>query len=166
MLLWKGIAAYVARHPQYSVLFGAVSISNDYHPLSKEFLREYLSREHYAGELARFVKPRNRIRRRMTLKTLIHPWEGPGTLDSLSDVVSTLERDGKGIPVLLRQYLKLGGKIVGFNVDADFSDSVDCLLVVDLLKTEPRVLDKYMGKPETAQFLRHAAADSRLRLSA
>lgn len=154
LLLWKGIAAYVARNPQYAVLFGAVSISNDYHPLSKEFLREYLSREHYAGELARCVKPRNRLRRRMTLKTLIHPWAGPQSLESLSDVVSTLEADGKGIPVLLRQYLKLGGKIVGFNVDEDFSDSIDCLLVVELCKTDRRVLEKYMGKPDAAQFLR------------
>ena len=70
----------------------------------------------------------------MTLKTLIHPWAGPQSLESLSDVVSTLEADGKGIPVLLRQYLKLGGKIVGFNVDEDFSDSIDSLLVVELCK--------------------------------
>jgi putative hemolysin len=153
LLLWKAIAAYVARHPQYSVLFGAVSISNDYHPLSKEFLRDYLSREHYADELARCVKPRNRLRRRMTLKTLIHPWAGPQSLESLSDVVSTLEADGKGIPVLLRQYLKLGGKIVGFNVDPEFSDSIDCLLVVDLRTTDLRVLEKYMGKADAARFL-------------
>ena len=154
LLLWKAIAAYVVRHPQYAILFGAVSISDDYHPLSKEFLREYLTREHFAGHLARCVRPRNRLRRRMTLKTLIHPWSGPKSLDSLSELVSTLESDGKGIPVLLRQYLKLGGKIVGFNVDPEFSNAIDCLLVVNLCATETRVLEKYMGKTEAAQFLR------------
>jgi putative hemolysin len=153
LLLWKGIAGYVARNPRYTVMFGAVSISNDYHPLSKEFLREYLTREHYAEDLAPCVKPRHKVRRKFSLKTLMHPWSGPQSIDSLGQVVSTLESDGKGIPVLLRQYLKLGGKIAGFNVDPDFSDSIDCLLVVDLCQTDPRVLEKYMGKREAAAFL-------------
>jgi hypothetical protein len=30
MLLWKGIALFVARHPHYRRFFGPVSISNDY----------------------------------------------------------------------------------------------------------------------------------------
>ena len=67
----------------------------------------------------------------------------------------TLEADGQGIPVLLRQYLKLGGKIVGFNVDPEFSDSIDCLLVVDLCGTDVRVLEKYMGKADASAFLRN-----------
>jgi putative hemolysin len=154
LLLWKGIAVYVARHPRYSVLFGAVSISNDYHPLSKELVCEFLSREHFAADLARFVKPRNQVRRRFSLKTLLHPWDGPASIDSLGEVVSRLEPDGKGIPVLLRQYLKLGGRIVGFNVDPAFSDSIDCLLVVDLCDTDPRVLEKYMGKSAALDFAR------------
>jgi putative hemolysin len=160
LLLWKGIAAYVARHPRYCVVFGAVSISNDYNPLSKELLREFLSREHFAPELARCVKPRNKMRRRFSLKALLHPWNGPESVDSLSEVVSRLEPDGKGIPVLLRQYLKLGGRIVGFNVDPLFSQSIDCLLVVDLCDTDPRVLEKYMGKPAAQEFARHHAIGS------
>ena len=161
MLLWKGIAAYVARNPRYSVLLGAVSISDDYHSLSKEFLREYLSREHCARELTHLVKPRNQVRRKYSLKTLMHPWSGPQSIDSLGELVSTIEADGKGIPVLLRQYLKLGGKIAGFNVDPDFSDSIDCLLVVDLSLTDQRVLEKYMGRQAAAGFLEfHAGAQA------
>jgi hypothetical protein len=30
LLLWKGIARFVAAHPETPVLFGAVSISNEY----------------------------------------------------------------------------------------------------------------------------------------
>jgi putative hemolysin len=153
LLLWRGIAGYVARNPRYTVLFGAVSISNDYHPLSKEFLRDYLVREHYAKRLASCVKPRHKVRRKFSLKTLMHPWSGPRSIDSLGQVIGSLEADGKGIPVLLRQYLKLGGKIAGFNIDPDFSDSIDCLLVVDLCQTDPRVLEKYMGKSEAVGFL-------------
>jgi len=56
---------------------------------------------------------------------------------------------------LLRQYLKLGGRLLGFNVDPEFSDTLDGLIVVDLLKTERRLLERYLGKEESALFLGH-----------
>jgi hypothetical protein len=34
-----------------------------------------------------------------------------------------MEGDGKGVPVLLRQYLKLKAKLIGFNVDPQFGDA-------------------------------------------
>src|ERR1043166_5757633 len=66
--------------------------------------------------------------------------------EDLSDVVSDLEPSRCGIPVLLRQYLKLGGKLLGFNVDPEFSGVLDGLILVDLDKTEPRLLERYLGK--------------------
>jgi len=53
----------------------------------------------------------------------------------------------------MRQYLKLGGKILAFNVDRDFSDALDGLIVVDLLETDPKQLERYMGKEGLAAFL-------------
>ena len=44
-------------------------------------------------------------------------------LEELSEVVADLETDGKGVPVLLRQYLQLGGTVLAFNVDEAFSES-------------------------------------------
>ncbi len=54
LLLWKGIAEYIVRHPRYRVLFGAVSISNDYALLSKQMLIEYLRHHNYETRLARW----------------------------------------------------------------------------------------------------------------
>jgi hypothetical protein len=65
-------------------------------------------------------------------------------LDELADVVSDLEPGAEGVPVLLRQYLKLGGKLLGFNVDPEFSNALDGLIVVDLTKTEPKLLERYL----------------------
>ena len=69
-------------------------------------------------------------------------------VEDLSDVISDLEPSRAGIPVLLRQYLKLGGKLLGFNVDPEFSNALDGLILVDLTKTEPRLLERYLGKAE------------------
>jgi hypothetical protein len=56
---------------------------------------------------------------------------------------------------LLRQYLKLGRKLLGFNQDPQFGEVVDGLIVVDLAKTDPRVLERYMGKQGIMTFLAH-----------
>ena len=75
------------------------------------------------------------------------------TLGELSDVVADLEPDGKGLPVLLRQYLNLGGTMLAFNVDSSFSHVVDGLVMVDLLRLSPRLLAKYLGKEGAGTFL-------------
>ena len=75
-------------------------------------------------------------------------------VEEMSSCIAEIEGDGKGVPVLLRQYLKLGGELLGFNVDKDFSDVLDGLVLVDLRKTDTARLESYMGKEETARFLR------------
>ena len=73
--------------------------------------------------------------------------------------MSQLEPDQKGVPVLLRQYLKLGGKLLGFNLDTQFGDAIDGLIMVDLLRTDLKTLQKYMGREDADKYLAgHARA--------
>jgi len=60
---------------------------------------------------------------------------------------------GKSIPVLLRQYLALNGRFVGFSVNRNFNDSLDGLILVDLRKTPMKYLQRYLGKDGSADFL-------------
>ena len=84
-------------------------------------------------------------------------------LDEVSTFISEIEGDHKGVPILLRQYLKLGGRLLGFNVDPAFSNVLDVLILVDLRRTEPRILARYMGAEEATRFQSGAppAASSR-----
>ena len=152
LLLWKGIAAYVVRHPQHRYLFGPVSISNDYHPMSQRLLVQFLARHHFAAEHARAVKPRRPLKPAKRGEAVLAAIDDPES-PLLADLLRAIEGDGKGVPVLLRQYLKLGGRILGFNVDPAFSHVVDCLLLVDLPATRPDVLAKYMGRDAAAAYL-------------
>jgi hypothetical protein len=68
--------------------------------------------------------------------------------------VRQIEPDGKDIPVLLRQYLKLSAKLLGFTVDASFGNVLDGLVIVDLDHVEPAILSRYMGKNEARAFLK------------
>jgi putative hemolysin len=157
LLLWKGIGQFVARHPHYRTLFGPVSISGDYATQSQQLLVQFLRANNYLPQLARLVRPRRPFRAPLGPVWLRH--NAPDDLEQLSELVSAMERDQKGVPVLLRQYLKLGGHILGFNVDEAFNNALDGLIMVDLRQTDPKVLAKYMGREQAAHFrVLHGAA--------
>jgi putative hemolysin len=153
LLLWKGIAAYVAARSRYRVLFGAVSISNDYSTASRALIAGYLRAQHVDRRRARLVRPRNPLPNAGGARLVDREAAQIGRLDALETVVASLEPDGKGVPVLLRKYLKLGAQVLGFNVDPALGNSIDVLVAVDLLETDDRVLSKYMGRAATERFL-------------
>jgi hypothetical protein len=43
--------------------------------------------------------------------------------------------------------------LLGFNVDPEFANALDGLILVDLTKTEPKLLERYLGKAEATAFL-------------
>jgi hypothetical protein len=75
-----------------------------------------------------------------------------GSIEEVGDLVSEVEGDRMGVPVLLRQYLKLNARLLGMNVDPSFGDVLDALLLVDLMDVEPAILGRYMGKEQVAAF--------------
>jgi putative hemolysin len=151
LLLWKGIGAYVARNPRYKILFGPVSISNQYAAISRELMIGFLEKYAALGEWAGLARARRPLRRAARPEL---PDAGLD-IDDLSDMVGDVEPNRAGVPVLLRQYLRLGGKLLGFNVDGKFSNALDGLILVDLTKTERKLLERYLGRAEAATFLEY-----------
>ena len=144
------------RNPRYRVLFGPVSISREYNRASRELMVSFLRARCANTDLGALVQPKRQFRsRRMPTCDIQLLGSLIADVDELSDVVADLEPDGKGVPVLVRQYLKVGGQILAFNVDADFSDVVDGLVVVDLARMTRPLLEKYLGKDGAAGFLRN-----------
>jgi putative hemolysin len=157
LLLWKGIARLLATHAETPVLFGAVSISNDYSKASREMIYRFFEARMQEDELAGMIEPRRPFR-----PAGLRPWDcramcrALSDLEELSQPITDVETDGKGLPILLRQYARIGGKMLGFNVDRKFSNVLDGLVVVDLRKTQPAVLERYMGREAAGRFrLRH-----------
>jgi putative hemolysin len=156
LLLWRGIGRYLVENPCYRILFGPVTISNQYSAMSRQLMVQYLTLNHYAADMASLVAPKTPFKQargmERDVKELVRVIEN---IDDLSSVMADLESDRKELPVLLRQYLRLGGRILGFAVDPSFSHSLDGLILVDLKKTEKRILDRYMGVEGSAIFLHH-----------
>src|SRR5580700_513509 len=161
LLLWKGIARLLATHAATPVLFGAVSISNDYNKASREMIYRFFEARMMEDDLAGLIEPRRPFRpgflRRWDCGSMCRALRD---LDELAQPITDIEADGKGLPILLRQYAKIGGKLLGFNVDRKFSNVLDGLVVVDLRQTEPAVLERYMGREGAIRFRKMHAAEA------
>ncbi len=158
LLLWKAIGAMVAARPEAKTLFGPVSISNDYQAASRRLIADYLEDAVLAPELARLVRPRRPFRR---MRLGLRPAPAPAEFDELSAWVADLETDGKGAPVLLRQYLNLGARLVALSVDRQFSNALDGLVVADLTCTRPAILERTMGRYAARAFLEYHSRSCR-----
>jgi hypothetical protein len=142
-LLWRGIGRFVAERPRYARLFGPVSISSDYTAASQDLIVRFLRDRKQDEAISRWVRP-------------LHPYGGLPegsdispclqSIEEVSAAVAAAEPDHKGVPVLLRQYLKLNATLLEFNVDPDFSDVLDALVLVDLRQAPATVLARYMGE--------------------
>ncbi|WP_045482197.1 lysophospholipid acyltransferase family protein [Vibrio owensii] len=155
LLLWKGIAAFVHQNPDYTHLFGPVSISNDYSDTARQLLAQSMTLHHYDSNCAEYVTPSN------PLPEHHRDWNTSmltalGDLQLLSRVIARID-EGKGVPVLLRQYLSLNGKLVCFNVDPAFNNALDGLITVDLRDVQEKTLARYMGREQTHEYLTYHA---------
>ena len=151
LLLWKGICMFVQRHPQYRVLFGAVSISARYSDRTRDMLMRFLEQNHLHQQLSELVSSLRPYSPRGDAATAAATT--PRTIAEADQLTAEFERDGRGMPVLLRQYLKLNARVLGFNVDPAFGDVLDALMMVDLLQVDPRILRRFFGPSGARTFL-------------
>lgn len=153
MLLWKGIGTFISQHPEYTHLFGPVSISSEYTMEARHLMVDVLRKYYYAHDKSKYVSGYNALP-----NIPIHWTEDMlGGLDCTNRTSAVISRmdDGKSIPILLRQYLRMNGKIAGFSIDPDFNDSLDGLIVVDVRNMPLKALKKYMGKQTATAYLKY-----------
>lgn len=145
-LLWRGIGYFILNNPHYRKLFGPVSISQDYGRISRELMVYFLRQKKMDHELSRYVSPRQPVHLQTIRGLRPEDLQTGGTdIESVSLLVSELEEDGKGLPVLLKHYLKLEANLLSFNLDKDFSNVIDGLIILDLTRTDARMVARVMG---------------------
>ncbi|MDD3685952.1 MAG: GNAT family N-acetyltransferase [Bacteroidales bacterium] len=142
-LLWKGIYFVTQRFPEYKYLIGPASISSMYSLNAKILLIEYLKRHHGWPELEPLVNCRITFK----YKTNHHH---ENILNNFGDDISIIDRfirdidvNHYGIPVLIKKYLSLGGRILEFNVDPDFNYAIDGFVVLDIDVVSEEVINSY-----------------------
>ncbi len=132
-LLWKGLLSVLVMHAEYRYLIGPVSISNEFSSLSKSLIVDFIRNNCYDSSMARFIKPRKKLNlqvdKRIDRDIIIASAEKD--ISKVEKVVSDVD-SGFRIPVLLKKYLEINAKIIGFNVDPDFNNCLDGLIMLDV----------------------------------
>ncbi len=137
-LLWKGIMLFLLRNQEYRYLIGPVSISNEFSTFSRSLIVEFIRTYFFDADMARFIVPRKKfnVKDDKVIDRKIFIDVAERDINKIERIIMDIE-PGYRIPVLLRKYLEINGRIIGFNVDPKFNDCLDGLLIMDLYKTPP-----------------------------
>jgi putative hemolysin len=141
-MLWRGLLLHITSHPDHRYLIGPVSISGQYSPFSRGLMMEFLRQYHSDPVLSGHVRPRNRFHVDLEKRDGEALLEASGEdIRKLDQVIADIEEDGAAIPVLLKRYLSVGAKIIGFNSDPKFNDALDGLMLLDLTKLPEKTVE-------------------------
>ena len=140
-LLWKGIMVFLLKNSEYRYLIGPVSISNDLSGFSKSLIVEFVKTYFYDEEMAKYIIPRkifvvktdNIIDRKIFIDS------SERDINKIERIILDVEH-GYKLPVLLKKYMEINGKIIGFNIDPKFNNCLDGLMILDLYDTPPDLI--------------------------
>lgn len=152
-LLWKGIVHTTLRHPEHKFLIGGVSISNQFSNFSKSLMIEFMKSHYYDPYVAQYVHPKMEFK--VKLKDADKDFVFDATeadLNKFDKIIDEVEPGALRLPVLLKKYIKQNAKLVAFNVDPLFNNSVDGLMyikIADLPESTVRpVMEEFQAELE------------------
>lgn len=133
-LLWKGILYFLIKNPEYRYLIGPVSISARFSDYSKGIIIDFMKSNHYNHEFAKYISSRNKFSIPISKEEMDLIFTSSKDINKLDKFIQDVEPANYTMPVLLKKYIKLNGKIIGFNVDPKFNYALDGLLILDLFQ--------------------------------
>lgn len=132
-MLWKRILYFLIKNPEYRYLIGPVTISGKYTTVSKELIMKFIIRNHWDAELAQCVTPRCKYRVETNDPDVDVMVDASGAdIAMLDKMIGDIEPSSDKLPILLKKYISLNGRIIGFNIDPKFNMCLDGLLILDL----------------------------------
>lgn len=132
-LLWKGIVHTTLRHPEHKYLIGGVSISNQFSNFSKSLMIEFMKSNYWDPYVAQYIRPKKefKVQLKDADKEFIFD-ETQADLNKFDKLISEVEPGSLRLPVLIKKYIKQNAKVVAFNVDPLFNNSVDGLMYIKI----------------------------------
>ncbi|SFZ90559.1 Putative hemolysin [Flaviramulus basaltis] len=152
-LLWKGIVHTTLRFPEHKFLIGGVSISNQFSNFSKSLMIEFMKSHYYDPYIAQYVRPKKefKVKLKDADKDFVFD-ETEADLNKFDKFIDEIEPGALRLPVLLKKYIKQNARLVAFNVDPLFNNSVDGLMyikIADLPESTVRpVMEEFQAELE------------------
>lgn len=140
--LWQGVGAYLKTCDDIRYLFGPVSLSDSYPDWAKQALVQYY--QQYYGMAEPLAAARTPF-----VQVVAEPLQEDAE-QAFRSLRKLLSDAGLAVPTLYKQYTDLcqpgGVRFVAFNVDDQFGDCIDGLIVVDLDLLKPHKRQRYLGE--------------------
>jgi putative hemolysin len=157
-LLWKGIMIFLLKHSDYRYLIGPVSISNDLSKFSQSLIVEFFKAYFFNEELARYIIPKKdfKVKPDKVIDRKIFIDTSEKDINKIERVIEDIE-PGYRLPILLKKYMELNAKIIGFNIDPKFNNCLDGLMILDLFDTPQEIikgLSREMNDPSILERFR------------
>ena len=132
-LLWKGIVHTTLRHPEHKYLIGGVSISNQFSNFSKSLMIEFMKSNYWDPYVAQYIRPKKEFKVKLNDadKEFVFD-ETKADLNKFDRLIDEVEPGNLRLPVLIKKYIKQNAKVVAFNVDPLFNNSVDGLMYIKI----------------------------------
>ena len=132
-LLWKGIVHTTLRHPEHKYLIGGVSISNQFSNFSKSLMIEFMKSNYWDPYVAQYIRPKKefKVKLKDADKEFVFD-ETRADLNKFDKLIEEIEPGSLRLPVLIKKYIKQNAKVVAFNVDPLFNNSVDGLMYIKI----------------------------------
>ncbi|MGB5387157.1 MAG: lysophospholipid acyltransferase family protein [Eudoraea sp.] len=152
-LLWKGIVHTTLRHPEHKYLIGGVSISNQFSNFSKSLMIEFMKSNYWDPYVAQYIRPKKEFKVKLNDadKEFIFD-ETEADLNKFDRLIDEVEPGSLRLPVLIKKYIKQNARVVAFNVDPLFNNSVDGLMyikIADLPESTVRpVMEEFQAELE------------------
>ncbi len=151
-LLWKGIVHVILRNPdKVRYLTGCVSISNQFSTFSKAMMIAYVQHHFYDKRLGEYIHPRKEFRVKLSDEDerFIKNTSGED-LNKFDRFIDEVEPGNMRFPVLFKKYIKQNAKIVSFNVDPKFNNSVDGFMYIDINDLPEQTIQPVLEELEEA----------------
>ena len=159
-LLWKGILYFLIKNPEYRYLIGPVTISGRYSEVSKELIMKFIKRNYWDAELAACIAPRSKYQVQAAHHDVDVMLEASGdNLATLDKFIGDIEPSSDKLPILLKKYISLNGRIIGFNIDPKFNMCLDGLLVLDLFEVPMATIESFSKELNDDTILNRFSAD-------
>jgi putative hemolysin len=150
-MLWKGILWYLSKNPDYQYLIGPVSISNNFSVRSKSLIVQFMIKNYFDHIISSNIIPRKKFK---ITNNILN--KNKSILKSIDDNLKALDlyinelQPSFSIPVLMKKYLQMNGKIIGFNIDPDFNDCLDGLMMLNITEIPIEIFDNLSKDMESS----------------
>ncbi|MBT0585772.1 GNAT family N-acyltransferase [Alteromonas oceanisediminis] len=152
--LWFGIGAFLRRYPRFKYLFGPVSISNSLPVPAVQLMVEFYRAQFPALKQLKdpVVEARLPYTSASPEASVFYEKEYKVAFKQFKHQMANM---GVNVPTLYKQYTEFcqtgGVGFLGFNIDPEFNDCVDGLVVADMHKIVPKKKARYFDAHKDAR---------------